>query len=64
MTLFFVFRLPGSVAYVPALTEESARSALARNCYKGAPVKDWPCIRAILTSRRHLDEMLTTLKLS
>lgn len=51
---WFVFRLPAATAYVPAATEQTARSALAATCYPNAPVDTWPLVETRVTSRQAL----------
>jgi hypothetical protein len=52
---WFVFALPGgTTTYVPASSEEEARAALGRDCYRGAPVHIWPLLCTRYTSRETL----------
>ena len=38
-------------AFVPADTEDDARTILARNCYDGAPVASWPVLGTVQRTR-------------
>lgn len=51
---WWVFRMPESTVSVPAPTEQRARSALAANSYRNAPVDSWPLIATRVTSRQAL----------
>lgn len=51
---WWIFRLPESVAHVPAETELAARSVLARHCYPGAPVDAWPCLGSRWAGRERI----------
>jgi len=55
---WWVFLAPGGKAYVPAATEQLARSVLASNCYPGAPVDSWPLEGTRFTSRFALSREL------
>ena len=57
---WWVFQTPGSVAYVPAASEQKARSALATHCYKDAPVDSWPLIATRVCSRAVLHAAAAT----
>lgn len=55
---WWVFQLPGSIAYVPAGSEEAARAVLRKTSYQGAPVDSWPLISTRVTSREALVKSL------
>ncbi len=57
---WWVFQTPSSVAYVPALTEQRARSVMAANAYPNAPVDAWPLVGTRVTSREALTRDLLT----
>ncbi len=48
---WWVFQTPCAVVYVPAPTEQRARSVLAAHCYTNAPVDAWPLISTRVASR-------------
>lgn len=39
--IWWMFILPGSIAYVPAETEAAALENMRRNSFLGAPVETW-----------------------
>ena len=56
---WWVFELPyGTIAYVPAASQESARRKLANTCYKDAPVNLWACLGSRYASREALSSEL------
>lgn len=55
---WWVFELPHAIAYVPASGEKAARDALVRDCYKGAPVHEWPLLGTLHASREALTRAL------
>ena len=56
---WFVFEMPfGTIAFVHGASEPIARSVLRSNCYKDAPVEDWPVLMTRFCSREALVQHL------
>jgi hypothetical protein len=38
---WWLFEMPNARGYAPGATQDDAIAVMARNCYAGAPVREW-----------------------